>query len=77
MRSGVLDRMRVKTAGHFAQVRSVAPLEALVTESLEELFCAVNKIPEIVGISHLTTLGTLELGSNRLQARRCTTLHAW
>ncbi|MEW5302201.1 MAG: hypothetical protein WDW36_005004 [Sanguina aurantia] len=53
----------------FLQIRSLAPLTNLDGSTLQELFCASNKVSEIsTHVSHLTALTTLELGSNRIKA---------
>jgi protein phosphatase 1 regulatory subunit 7 len=50
------------------QIRSISSLSELQgTSSLEELYVASNKVAEMVGISHLTHLKVLELGSNRIR----------
>ena len=52
------------------QIRSLSPLSELQgCTGLEELYVASNKIPEMVpeGVSHLTQLRVLELGSNRIK----------
>lgn len=52
-----------------SQIRSLAPLTNLDGNTLQELFCASNKVSEIsTHVSHLTGLTTLELGSNRIKA---------
>lgn len=54
------------------QIRSLAPLtslssDAAATPPLCELYCAANKVTAIEGLSALTALTLLELGSNRVR----------
>jgi Leucine-rich repeat (LRR) protein len=54
------------------QIRSLAPLTSLssdpaATPPLRELYCAANKVTAIEGLSALTALTLLELGSNRVR----------
>jgi hypothetical protein len=54
------------------QIRSLAPLTSLssdpaATPPLRELYCAANKVTAIEGLSALTTVTLLELGSNRVR----------
>ena len=51
------------------QIRSIEPLATVESTRMEELYCAENKIAAIEGISHLTSLSVLELGSNRIKVR--------
>lgn len=50
------------------QVRSLAPLSALASTQLQELFVACNKITAIESLDRFTNLRTLELGGNRIRA---------
>jgi hypothetical protein len=57
---------------HALQLRSLAPLSSLqqrpaTTPPLKELFVAANKVAVIEGLSDLTCLTLLELGSNRIR----------
>jgi protein phosphatase 1 regulatory subunit 7 len=49
------------------QIKSVEPLSSVDGAQLVELYCAENKVAAILGISHLTKLTVLELGSNRIK----------
>jgi Leucine-rich repeat (LRR) protein len=50
-----------------AQIRSLQPISKLDALSLQEIYCAVNKVSEIEGLAHLTALTAVELGSNRIK----------
>lgn len=58
------------------QIRTLEPLAQWHCPQLCELYCCENKISSIKGISHLTRLSILELGSNRIPVCQLNTLAA-
>ena len=48
-------------------MRSLAPLTALGSTQLTELYAACNKISAIESLGHLSNLQLLELGGNRVR----------
>jgi protein phosphatase 1 regulatory subunit 7 len=52
----------------YNEIRSLEPLAELAAPGLEELYAAANKVTAIQGLSQLTSLTLLELGSNRVRA---------
>eukprot|EP00200_Dunaliella_tertiolecta_P004477 CAMPEP_0202341768 /NCGR_PEP_ID=MMETSP1126-20121109/2616_1 /ASSEMBLY_ACC=CAM_ASM_000457 /TAXON_ID=3047 /ORGANISM="Dunaliella tertiolecta, Strain CCMP1320" /LENGTH=325 /DNA_ID=CAMNT_0048932621 /DNA_START=81 /DNA_END=1058 /DNA_ORIENTATION=+ len=51
----------------YNEIHSIEALAALGPAPIQELYLAANKIPAITGISQLSHLTTLELGSNRIK----------
>mmetsp|Transcript_14181 Transcript_14181/g.30331 ORF Transcript_14181/g.30331 Transcript_14181/m.30331 type:complete len:330 (-) Transcript_14181:233-1222(-) len=52
----------------FNQLRSIGFAAGLIAAQPRDLYFANNKIPKVEGLSHLTSLRSLELGSNRLRS---------
>lgn len=52
--------------GH-AQIHSIEPLASIGPAPIQELYVAANKVSAITGLSQLTQITTLELGSNRIK----------
>lgn len=59
----------------------MAPLSALASAQLRDLFAACNKITAIESLDRFTSLRTLELGGNRIRTLDgmpcCCADHAW
>ncbi|GBF95662.1 hypothetical protein Rsub_08644 [Raphidocelis subcapitata] len=51
----------------YNEIRSMGPVSSLACAPLQELYVASNKVPTIEGLSELTRLTVLELGSNRIR----------
>eukprot|EP00959_Pyramimonas_sp_CCMP1952_P086499 1809287-Pyramimonas_sp.AAC.1 len=52
----------------FNELRSIEFAAGLVSAQPRDLYFANNKIPKVEGLTFLTSLRSLELGSNRLRS---------